>query len=174
MRTRLLLLTLSALPLLVRAQEFPKGWTLYLDGSQGMITQFRQGTDLYTGSLELAPQVTVKTGLLKAGAVAALTYNNKQLAGLFGPSATIKIFQANAGPLGSVANIQAQAEHLWGTGRQRLLGGGVYLEAGQLLLMGLKADRDYALNTWWFQGSIGFNLLYKKRPATPTDPFDSH
>lgn len=172
MRTLLSLLTL--LPLLLSAQEFPKGWTLYLDGSQGMVTQFRQGTDLYTGSLQLSPQVTVKPGLLKAGAVAALGYNNKKLVGLFGPTAALKVFQVNAGPLGSVANIQVQAEHLWGTGQQRLLGGGVYLEAGQLLLLGIKADRDYGLNAWWFQGSIGFNLLYKKRPAAPADPFDSH
>jgi hypothetical protein len=158
---------------LLSAQEFPKGWTLYLEGAQGVMTQFHQGADLYTGSLQLEPQVTLKTGFIRAGAVAAMAYNNKKAAGLFGPAAAIKLFQVNAGALGSLANIQARVSHLWGTGRQRLLGGGIYFEAAQLLMAGIKADRDYGLNTWWFQGSIGFNLLHKKRPATPADPFDS-
>jgi hypothetical protein len=74
----------------------------------------------------------------------------------------VKLASLNAKQLGSLLNVQLQLEHLWGTDKQKLLGGLLHAELGQLLVIGLGMHRDYGLNDWWFQGGIGFNLLHKK------------
>ncbi|HMH20858.1 MAG TPA: hypothetical protein VK563_03735 [Puia sp.] len=165
--TALFLFSLSTL----KAQEFPKGWVMYLEGAQGMVTNFKASPDVYTGSLMLSPQVTVVPSVLRVGAAAGLAFTGKKLLGLAGPEATLKLAQFNAGPLGSVANVQAQVQYLWGGTSERMVGGGLRAELGQLLVLGVTAHRDYNLNTWWFQGVLGFNLLHKKRSPNPPDPF---
>jgi hypothetical protein len=155
----------------LRAQEFPKGWVMYLEGSQGMVTNFKSAPDVYTGSLLLTPQVTVIPDHLRLGAAAGLAFTDKKLLGLAGPQIALKLADFNAGPLGTLANVQAQVQYLWGGASERLFGGGIKAELGQLLVIGVTAHRDYNLNTWWFQGVLGFNLLHKKRSPTPDDPF---
>jgi hypothetical protein len=75
---QLTLTTLTAFLLLSvsRAQEFPKGWVMYLEAAQGMTTNFKSAPDLYTGSLLLNPQVTVIPSHLRLGAVAGVDYSD--------------------------------------------------------------------------------------------------
>jgi hypothetical protein len=67
----------------------------------------------------------------------------------------------------TVLNVQLIAEHLWGTKDQRLAGGGITAEAGQLATLSIKALRDYHLNTWWLQAGLGINLFPKKPAENP-------
>lgn len=138
--------------------EFPKEWEIHLKLSNGMITNFKGNTqDIYTGALGLAPQYTVLAHRLRVGATAMAMYNNKKLGGLFGPSAAVRIKSLST-KLFSIGNLQLQVEHLWGTNKQRLVGGGPYIELGHRLLIGITAHRDYKLNGWWFQSAIAVKL----------------
>jgi hypothetical protein len=151
--------------------EFPKGWVMYLEAQQGMATTFNSSPDIYVFSLGLAPAATVIPGHLRLGGTANLLYTNKNISAAFGPRAAWKIKTFNIDPLGSLFNLQLQVEHLWGTDKQKLFGGGPVIEAGQILSFSLTAHRDYCLNYWWFRAGLGFNLLHKKRKSpTGTDP----
>jgi hypothetical protein len=158
--------------LAVQAQkdpEFPKGWVLYMEVQQGLATNFTYSPDLYTGGLQLSPQVTIIEQKLRIGADAGLVYTNKQFSGTFGPKVTYKITTLNVKEFGSILNLQLEAAHLWGTNKQKLIGGAVKAEIGQLLLTGLTVYREYQFNYWWFQWGFGFNLAHKKK-GPPVDP----
>lgn len=142
--------------------EFPKGWVMYLQSQLGTTTHSTSSPDLFLSSLRLSPQMTVVPGYLRLGATAAAVFNNKRADGTFGPNLVVKLASVNVQQLGSLLNLQLQLEHLWGTGKQKLLGGLLHAELGQLLIIGLSMHRDYGLNDWWFQGGIGYNLLRKK------------
>lgn len=138
--------------------EFPKEWELQLKLSNGMVTNFKGAApDMYTGSLGLAPQYAVVPHKLRAGVTALAMYNNKKLGGLFGPSVAFKIKSLGTKLFG-LGNLHIQAEHLWGTEKQKLIGGGPYVELGHKILLGITAHRDYHLNGWWFQSAIGIKL----------------
>lgn len=152
--------------------EFPKGFVLYLHAQDGMVTNFTTAPDLFVAGLGLTPQVTVIPGYLRLGATASAVFNNKKLDGLFGPNIGIKLASLKASNLGSILNLQLQLDHLWGTTHQKLLGGALQSEIGQILKISFSAHRDYGMNDWWFQGGIGFNLLHKKRKKLE-DPMDN-
>jgi len=157
------------------AQEFPKGWVMYLQATQGMTTNFTSVPDAFTGSVQLVPQVTVVPNMLRLSATAALAYNNKKLFGLYGPGLHVKLADLHISIFGSpqsFANLQLQLQHLWGSEKQKMAGGGLHAELGQLLMLGGTVYRDYNLNNWWFQTGVGFNLLFKKKRTTPDDPFN--
>ncbi len=149
--------------------EFPKGWVVYANAHQGMATNFKYSPDLYVGGIQVVPQVTVVPAHLRFGASAGLVYSGKKFSGLFGPKLSWKISTLNVKQLGSILNLQLEAEHLWGTDKQKLAGGGIKAEIGQLLLTGLTIHREYQFNYWWFQWSVGFNLARKKKNG-PDDP----
>jgi len=149
--------------------EFPKGWVIYLQAQQGMVTRFTTSPDLFVGGLRLSPQATLVPGLLRVGASAGAVFNNKTMNGLFGANVAIKLATINVMNLGSLLNLQLQAEHLWGTNHQKLAGGLLHIEVGQLLVLGLSVHRDYAIGNWWFQSGLGVNLLHKKK-TTIEDP----
>ena len=146
--------------------EFPKGFILFAKLHNGMITDFSSKPDLYAGGLQLAPQYTVVPHLLRAGIIAGGFYANKKIQGEFGPSLSFKLktFNANlqGAKVGSLGNLNLLVDHLWGTGKQRLLGGGLILDAGNLFSLGLTAHRDYHLNNWWFQTEIAIRISKKK------------
>ena len=146
-----------------RDPEFPKGWVLYLQAHDGMVTNFTTAPDLFVAGLSLSPQLTVVPGLLRLGGTAGAIFNNKKIAGVFGPNLVIKLASLQANSLGSILNLQLQLEHLWGTSQQKLLGGLLQSEIGQFFRLGFSIHRDYGLNTWWFQGGLGYNLLRKKK-----------
>lgn len=154
--------------------QFPKGWEIQLKLTNGVVTSFHSNTpDMYTGALGLSTQYAVVPHKLRLGATAMAAYSNKKLSGLFGPSVAWKLKSLETKLFG-IGNIHLLAEHLWGTKKQRLIGGGPYIELGHTLLIGITAHRDYHLNGWWFQSAIAIRLNKRKtdqqefnQPPTP-------
>ena len=153
-------------------EEFPKGWVMYLEAMQGAVTTFHSGPDLYAGNLQLSPQATLVPDYLRVSAIGGMAFYNKKIIGMYGAGLNLKLATVRFNPFGSLLNLQAQLQHLWGTKDQKLLGGGLKAELGQIILLGVSAHRDYGLRDWWLQAGIGFNLLRKK--STSQDPFDKH
>lgn len=151
----------------LKAQEFPKGWLLYLEGQQGGVTDFTANPDLYTGGLTLNPAYCLIENHLRLGAVAGMVYTNKIIDAVFGPRLAWKLKTLPASNLGTIGNIQLQAEWLWGGSGQRLIGGGPKIELLERLQAGVTAHRDYNLNAWWFQAVIGYKLIKTPKKAAP-------
>lgn len=147
--------------------EFPKGFIMYAKLHNGMITDFTSNPDLYVGGLQLAPQYTVVEHSLRAGVIIGSFYANKKIQGEFGPSLSIKLKtfsgKLQGARVGSLANINLLIDHLWGTGKQRLLGGGIILDAGNIITIGITAHRDYNLSNWWFQSEVGIRISKKHK-----------
>ena len=144
--------------------EFEKGSVLNLELLQGF-SKAKKLPELYLADLRLSPQWTLVPGLLRAGVVGGLLYNNTKLAAFAGPNAAINIktIKTKPGSLnGSLANMQLLLEHLWGTEKQRLLGGGIRTEVGKMLLLSLLTHRDYNLNYWNVEFGVGINFIRKK------------
>lgn len=147
--------------------EFSKGFIAYAGLHNGLITDFGGNPDLFVGGLYLAPQVTVVPHFMRAGILAGGFYSANRIDGDVGPSVSIKLktFDANlkGAGVGSLGNLHLRVEHLWGTGKQRLFGGGLFLDAGNFLLLGVTGHRDYRLNTWWFQSQIAVRISKKTK-----------
>lgn len=170
---RFSLLLIVGLSISAQAQEeFPKGWVMYLEAMQGVVTGFHASQpDLYVGNLQLSPQVTIIPGYLRLSAIGGGTFYSKHIYGMAGAGLNAKLVTVHFNPFGSLLNLQAQLQHLWGTGHQQLLGGGLKAELGQIILLGITAHRDYHFREWWLQAGVGFNLLHKKKSASQ-DPFE--
>ncbi len=147
--------------------EFTKGFVLHSKLHSGMITDFHRGVDLYVGGFQLVPQVTLLPGKLRGGVVAGAFYAGKSFEGQFGPTLAVKLKTFNAGPFGSAANLHLTGEHLWGTGKQKLAGGGIHVDLLNKLVLGITAHRDYEFNTWWLQSSLGLRLSRIKKTTEP-------
>lgn len=155
-------LLLLASQLQAQDTQFPRGWEIPLKLTNGMVTNFhRNAPDRYAGALGLSPQYAVVPHQLRLGVVAMAAYTDKKLIGLFGPSAAWKLKSLETKLFG-IGNIHLQAEHLWGTKKQHLIGGGPYIELGHTLLIGITAHRDYKLNSWWFQSAVAIHLNKRK------------
>lgn len=155
------------LPVSLAAQEFPKGWVFPLELGQGTVTAFHHTPDLYLASLSFAPQYTVITGRLRAGAAVGGVYTNKKVDGIAGPRLALLLTDKPRILHSTLLNLQLVAEHLWGTRQQRLAGGGLTAEVGQLFTLSLKAHRDYHWSAWWLQACLGINLFSKKPSDNP-------
>ncbi len=146
--------------------EFPKGFIMYAKLHSGMVTNFASSPDLFVGGIQLAPQYTVVPHVLRFGAIAGGFYNNKKIQGEFGPSVSLKLKTFNAklegATVGSIGNLNLLIDHLWGTDKQRLIGGGLVMDIG-VITIGVTTHRDYNLNTWWFQSEIGIRLTKKHK-----------
>ncbi|RYG53105.1 MAG: hypothetical protein EOO01_05225, partial [Chitinophagaceae bacterium] len=115
---------LAQAPVVKTDTEFPKEWELQFKLTNGLVTNFHStAPDMYTGGLGLSAQYGVVPHKLRLGATAMAVYNNKKLGGLFGPSVALKLKSLDTKLFG-IGNIHLLAEHLWGTDKQRLLGGG--------------------------------------------------
>lgn len=147
--------------------EFPKGFILYGKLHNGMVTDFTSRADLYVGGIQLAAQYTTIEHVLRIGVVAGSFFEEKELQGQFGPSLSLKLKSFNAklkgAQIGSVGNLNLLVDHLWGTGGQRLAGGGILFDLGNILTVGITAHRDYHFNRWWFQNEIGIRLSKKRK-----------
>lgn len=145
--------------------EFPKGFIMYGKLHSGMVTNF-SSPDLFVGGIQLASQYTVVPHVLRLGAIAGGFYNNKKFQGEFGPSVSLKLKTFNAklegATVGSIGNLNLLIDHLWGTDKQRLIGGGLVMDIG-VITIGVTSHRDYNLNTWWFQSEIGIRLTKKHK-----------
>ena len=147
--------------------EFPKGFIMHARLHNGMLSRFNSSPDLYLGGLQLVPQFTVVEHRLRLGAMAGSFYSANKIAFEFGPTASIKLKTLHAGIFGSAANIHLSVDHLWGTGRQRLVGGGINLDLLNLLIVGISVHRDYHLNNWWMQQSLAVRISKKKKIIEP-------
>ncbi len=147
--------------------EFPPGFIMHAKIHNGMITNFHRGADLYVGGFQMIPQVTLLPGKLRAGLIAGGFYGGKNFEGQFGPTISVKLKTFNAGPFGSAANMHVTGDHIWGTGKQKLAGGGIHVDLLNKLILGLTAHRDYEFNTWWLQTALGLRLNKIKRTAEP-------
>ena len=168
----LLLFLLGALSLCVRAQddpEFRKEFLLALKTENGLATNFHKGTDPSVMNLNLVPQLTLVEHHLRGGITAGLFYQDQRMQTLIGPSLFWKLKTLKASVFGSVANIQLSGEHLWGSRGQRLIGGGIHLDALNKITLGPVIHRDYSNNQWWFRFSVGYRLT---KPKMPKEPFN--
>ncbi|MES2647746.1 MAG: hypothetical protein V4717_12765 [Bacteroidota bacterium] len=148
--------------------EFPKGFIMYAKLHNGLVTNFKDDVpDLYVGGIQLVPMVTLVEHKLRGGLIVDGFYTGKKIQAAAGPTIAWKIKTINAGVFGSAANINLSFDHLWGTEDQRLVGGGINADLLNFLLLGITAHRDYQLNTWWLQSSIGLRISKKKKVVEP-------
>ena len=173
MRTPLLII-LFFLPLAIIAQEdpeFPRGGVFYLSAQHGVKTGFDENPDLFVGGVGISGQITLIPSHLRGGFYGDLAFTNKRFTFLVGPKLAWKIKTFQVKPLGSVFNLQLQAEFLKGSFGEKLLGGSVGLEIFQLFMIQVMTHRDLENQDWWFRAGLGWNLLHKKRrSATGSDP----
>lgn len=147
--------------------EFPKGFIMHAKLHNGVITNFKKSPDLYVGGLQFTPQITLITHRLRGGIIVGSFYANKKLEGQFGPTVSIKLKTINAGVFGSAANVHASIDHIWGTGKQKLIGGGMHFDLLNKLTIGLTAHREYQFNTWWVQTALGIKISKTKKVREP-------
>jgi hypothetical protein len=147
--------------------EFPKGFVMHARLHSGLRSEFNSSPALFIGGLQIVPQATIIEHKLRAGVIAGSFYMANKLYLQFGPTASFKLKTFNAGIFGSAANLHVSVDHLWGSGHQRLLGGGFNLDLLNLLIIGLSAHRDYKLNNWWLQQSVGVRISKKKKVIEP-------
>jgi hypothetical protein len=146
--------------------EFPRGeFIMHMRLHNGMVTNFK-GTapDVYVGGLQIIPQYTLVQNKLRSGIIAGAFFTNKKINALIGPTISYKIKTFNAGIFGSGGNVHLSAEHLWGTQKQRLFGGGIHLDLANKLVISFMLHRDYNLNNWWLQNGIAFRISKVKQP----------
>lgn len=143
--------------------EFAKGFIIHAGLHSGMISAFNRSPELYVGGFQLIPQYTFVPGKLRAGIVAGGFYAAKHFEAQLGPTISVKLKTFNAGPMGSAANIHVSANHLWGTGEQKLIGGGIHADILNRLVLGITAHRDYAFNTWWLQSALAIRISPTKK-----------
>ncbi len=143
--------------------EFPKGFIMHAKLHNGMVTNFKAGADLYVGGIQLVPQFTVVKNKMRAGIVAGAFYNGKIIDGQFGINTSVKLKTINALVFGGAANINLSAEHLWGTSKQKLIGGGINADVLNKVVLAFTAHKDYEFKTWWLQMSLGIRVSKKKK-----------
>jgi hypothetical protein len=163
---------LSALTFLVQTQaqnkndpEFPAGeFIMHVRLHNGMITNFHNySPDIYAGGIQIVPQYTFIANTLRGGLVAGAFFADKKFQALFGPTVSLKVKTLHIKQITSGGNIHLNFDYLFGSDKQRLLGGGVNADIGNLFIIGLAAHRDYNLNNWWFQNSIAVRLTKPKK-----------
>jgi len=147
--------------------EFPRGFIFYVKLHDGMVSKFNSSPELFVGGVQLAPQFTAIPNLLRTGLIAGGFFSANKIQGEFGPTVSVKLktFHVNLknASIGSFGNVNIRLDPLWGTGKQRLLGGGHVVDLGNLVTIGITAYRDYQLNSWWFQSEVGLRISRKKK-----------
>ena len=160
------LLLLCFLSFQVSAQsdtEFPKEFIMHLKLHNGMVTNFTDAPDQYAGGIQLIPQYTLVKNKIRAGVIADGYFSGKKFQAAFGPTVSFKLKTFKLGLFGTGGNVHLSVDHLWGTNKERLIGGGINLDLGNKIVLGLTAHRDYNLNTWWFQNTLGIRISKVKK-----------
>ena len=148
--------------------EFPKEFIAHLKLHNGMVTNFKGNyPDFYVGGFQLIPQYTIVKNLIRGGLIVDAFYTNKKLQASIGPTISIKLKTLAAKPFGSVGNIHLNIDHLWGTGKQHLIGGGINADIGNRIVLAFTLHRDYNLNNWWLQNSLGLRISALKKKQEP-------
>lgn len=151
-------LLLWCLPAAAQVTEFKKEGILHLRIHNGMVTNFKSAPDLYVGGLQLAWQYGVIPGKLRLGATAGGFYTNKQVQGLVGPTGSLLLKSFKASEFGTAGNLHLSFEHLWGSEKQKLVGGGFHADVLNKLVLGLTTHYDYEWENWWIQTVIAIKL----------------
>ncbi len=138
--------------------EFPKEFIMHLKLHNGMVSQLNSSPNLYVGALQVVPQYTIVKNKIRAGLIADVYYTGNQLQAAVGPTVSFKIKSFNLKSFGSGGNLHINLDHLWGTNQERLFGGAVNADLLNKIVVGFSVHRDYHLNTWWFQNSIGIRI----------------
>lgn len=149
--------------------EFPKQeFTLHARLHNGVVTNFKStAPDQYAGGIQFMPQFVIVENRLRAGLIADAFYTGKKIQAAVGPTISYKLSTIQLKKFGSGGNIHVTLEHLWGTGKQKLFGGGLNIDLLNFIMTGISVHRDYNLNTWWFQTGIGFRISKVKQPPHP-------
>ena len=119
--------------------------------------------DQYIGGLQLIPQYTFVPGVMRGGIIVDGYYTGKKFQAAFGPTLSLKLKNIPVMIFGTGANIHASLDYLFGTNNEKLIGGGIHADIGNLVVIGLTAHRDYYNNTWWFQNGIGIRISKVKK-----------
>lgn len=143
--------------------EFRKEFIMHVKLSTGLISA-PFAPELFVGSVQLIPQYTIIPYKMRGGVVAAGFYSARKVHGLFGPTLSYKLIEFKGGFFGSIGNLHISADHLWGTARQRLAGGGVNLDLLNIVVVGLSVHRDYHFANWWVQSSLAYRISKIKKP----------
>lgn len=166
MKVTIIMLLLCVPALKISAQtdtEFPKEFIMHLKLHNGMVSDFTDFPDQYVGGIQLVPQYTLVVHKIRGGIIADGYYTGKKFQAAFGPTVSFKLKTIKAAPFGSAGNIYLNIDHLWGTNKERLLGGGINIDLANKIVLGLTAHRDYNLNTWWFQNTLGIRISKVKK-----------
>ncbi len=162
--TGLLGLLFCFVQLHAQVTEYKKEGVLHLRVHNGMVTNFKAAPDLYAGGMQLAWQYGVAPGRLRLGAAAGGFYSQKQIQGIAGPTASLLLKSFKAGEFGTAGNIHLSFEHLWGTEKQKLIGGGLHADVLNKIVLGLTTHYDYQWENWWIQTVIAIRLNKIKKP----------
>ena len=149
--------------------EFPKKeFIMHIKLHSGLVTNFHApAPDLYVGGLQLTPQFTVIENHLRLGLIGDGYYSGKKMQAAIGPTVSLKIKTLALKNFGSGGNLNLSVDHLWGSGKQRLLGGGINIDLLNFIVAGISVHRDYHLNSWWIQSSFGFRISKVKEIPHP-------
>jgi hypothetical protein len=143
--------------------EFPKEFIMHLKLHNGLVTNFTNLPEVYTGGLQIVPQYTIVPHKIRAGVIADVYYTSKKVSAAFGPTFSFKLKTFKAAPFGSLGNINVNVDHLWGTNKEQLIGAGINADIANKIVIGLSLHRDYNLNTWWIQNTIGIRISSLKK-----------
>ena len=159
-----LLITSSQCIIAQNDPEFPKEFIMHLRLHNGMVTNFHQfSPDQYVGGIQLIPQFTLVEHKLRGGIIAGAFYTGKKFQGEFGPTVSLKLKTLDLKQLTSGGNLHLAVDYLFGTEQERLIGGGIYLDLGNWIVLGMSVHRDYNLNTWWFQNTMAVRISKVKK-----------
>ncbi|MBL0359421.1 MAG: hypothetical protein IPP72_22305 [Chitinophagaceae bacterium] len=145
--------------------EFPKEFIMHVKLHNGMVTNFSSTPDQYIGGIQLITQYTLVKNKIRGGIIADGYYTGKKIQGAIGPTISFKLKTFKAAPFGSAGNLHINIDHLWGSNNVRLLGGGINADIGNKIVLGLSIHRDYNLNTWWFQNTLGLRISKIKKSS---------
>jgi hypothetical protein len=143
--------------------EFPKEFIMHLRLHNGMVTNFKLAPDAYVGGIQLVPQYTLVKNKIRGGVIADVYYAGKKIQAAVGPTVSFKLKNFSLKPFGSAGNLHLSLDHLWGTNKERLIGGGINADIGNRLVLALTAHRDYNLNSWWFQNTVAIRISKVKK-----------
>lgn len=144
--------------------EFKNEGILHLKIHNGMVTDFTEAPDLFIGGMQLAWQYGVVPGRVRLGVTGGGFYTDKQLQALAGPTASLLLKSFDAADFGTAGNLHLSLEHLWGSGNQKLLGGGLHADVLNRFVLGLTSHYDYEWKNWWIQSVVAIRLSKPKEP----------
>lgn len=147
--------------------EFQQKSITHVRLHSGMITTFHRGVDGYVVGAQLVQQWGIVPNKLRLGAIAGGFYAAQKMDAQAGPTLSWRLKTFNANPFGSAANLHLSIDHLWGTDKQKLIGGGLHIDLLNKLVLGITAHKDYEYKTWWLQTAVGLRISKIKKTAEP-------